>query len=134
MTRQKQLLGFPQAPVITDSDRRANMAVIWRQVIVLALVIALWFVVGLTLSLSLMHPKYAEVASGILLAAVLLSMLLSVWAFRRDAVPMPVPAYAKDYPCVSCDADASDSYTDDDVIALMSPTLFERPKKLSLPE
>lgn len=132
MTRQKQLLGFPQAPVITDSDRRASMAVIWRQVIVLALIAALWFVIGLTLSLSLIHPKYSEVASGILIAAVLLSVLLSVWVLRRDAVPMP--AYAKDLPCAAEDTGASDEYTDDDVIALISPTLFKRPKKLSLPE
>lgn len=131
MTRQKHLSGFPLAPVVTDIRRRASVVMFWRQLAALLLVAALWFVSGLTLSLSLVHPTYAPLAGGILVAAMVFSMGLALWGAREESRPALIPLHTQDAArgCVKSTA-SDDSSTDDDVISLLPVTLFKRSKQL----
>lgn len=131
MNRQKHLSGFPNTPVVTDIRRRASVAVFWRQLAALLLVAALWFVTGLTLSLSLIHPTYAPLAGGILVAAMIFSGVLAVWGFREDTRPVLLPLHTPDSGrgCVKSAA-SEDAGIDDDVISLLPAALFKRSKQL----
>lgn len=132
MTRQKHLSGFPIAPVVTDTRRRASAVMFWRQLAALLLVAALWFVSGLTLSLSLVHPNYSPLAGGILAAAVVFSMGLALWGVREESRPALIPLnHTQDTArgCVKSTA-SDDVGTDDDVISLLPAALFKRSKQL----
>ncbi len=134
MSGQRRFPGFPSTPIVTDVNRRAQVWTFWRQIAALLLVAALWFVTGLTLSLSFVHPVYAPLAVGILLTTTLSSGFLAYWGFREDTCPVLVPLHAQDSlrGCAQNENAASnDVGTDDDVISLLPAALFKRPKQLS---
>jgi len=132
MSGQRRFSGFPNAPVVTDVNRRAHVWTLWRQMAALLLVAALWFVTGLTLSLSLVHPAYAPLAGGILVAAMVFSVAMAVWSLREDARPVFALLHTQDSArgCVKSTA-SDDIGTDDDVISLLPAALFKRPQQLS---
>lgn len=132
MTRQKHLSGFPLAPVVTDIRRRASAVMFWRQIAALLLVAALWFVSGLTLSLSVVHAHYAPLAGGLLTATVVFSMGLALWGGREESRPVLIPLQNTTEATRACVKSAApdDTGTDDDVISLLPVTLFKRSKQL----
>lgn len=131
MSGHKRFSGFPNAPVVTDVNRRAHLWMFWRQLAALLLVAALWFVTGITLSLSLVHPTYAPLASGILVASMVFSVALALWGLREDVRPVFAPLHTQDSlrGCVKSAA-PDDIGTDDDVISLLPAALFKRSKQL----